>query len=92
MMIKRVGPVSCARIAGILYAIIGLFIGALFSLLSGFASTSHVGRGISAVLGVAAIVVFPILYGGIGFLSALLFAWLYNLLVGVVGGIQVELE
>jgi len=30
MVIKRVGPLSCARIAGTLYAIVGFVIGLLF--------------------------------------------------------------
>ncbi len=95
MVIKRVGPVSCAKISGTLYAIIGLFAGAGFSLLSllgtfGSRSTREVVP--FAALGVGSIIVFPILYGAIGFLFSLIAAWLYNFLARLVGGIQIDIE
>jgi hypothetical protein len=34
MVIKRIGPVSCAKITGTLYAILGIVVGAIFSLAS----------------------------------------------------------
>jgi hypothetical protein len=34
MVIKRIGPVSCAKITGTLYAILGIVVGAIFSLTS----------------------------------------------------------
>jgi hypothetical protein len=95
MVIKRIGPVSCARITGTLYAIIGLLAGVVFSLIAvagGFASKNTSGRGMGAIFGVGAIVAFPILYGGIGFIFTLVVAWLYNALARFVGGIQVDLE
>jgi hypothetical protein len=95
MVIKRIGPVSCARITGTLYAILGLLIGAVVSLtalVGGFASRTTAGSGIAAALGMGAIVAFPILYGAIGFVSTLIGAWLYNMLAGLVGGIQMDVE
>jgi hypothetical protein len=44
------------------------------------------------LIGTSAIVVFPILYGLIGFLGILIGAWLYNLLAAAVGGIQMDAE
>ena len=95
MIIKRIGPVSCARIAGVLYAIIGLLAGSIFSLAAvagGSAFRDTPGGGIAAILGVGTIVLFPILYGALGFVSTLLVAWLYNVLAGFVGGIQIDIE
>jgi hypothetical protein len=95
MIIKRFAPVSCAKITGTLYAIVGLLSGAVFSLVSlagGFASTANSGAGIGALVGTAAIVVFPILYGFMGFITTLIGAWLYNVLAGMVGGIQMDVE
>ena len=95
MIIKRIGPVSCARISGTLYAIIGLLAGSLFSVaafLGSFSPKRMSGGGIAAAVGMGAIVVFPILYGAIGFVTTLIFAWLYNLLAGAVGGIHIDLE
>jgi hypothetical protein len=95
MIIKRVGPVSCAKITGTLYAILGLVFGGIVSLIAmvgGFASDSSRAAGLGAVMGVGAIVVFPILYGCIGFVATLIGAWLYNVVAGLVGGVEVEMQ
>jgi hypothetical protein len=95
MIIKRFAPLSCAKIAGTLYVLVGLIAGAGFSLVAlagGFASSITAGSGIGALVGTAAIVVFPIGYGLIGFIGTLLGAWLYNALAGMVGGIQMDVE
>ena len=95
MVIKRIGPVSCAKITGTLYAILGLVFGGIFSLAAlagGFASNTSGSAGFGAIAGVGAIVVFPILYGGIGFVATLIGAWLYNVLAGMVGGIELDVQ
>jgi hypothetical protein len=95
MVIKRLGPLSCAKITGLLYAILGVVVGAIFSMASlatGLAShTAEAGR-FGAIMGVGAIIAFPILYGGMGFVTALIGAWLYNALAGLVGGIELDLQ
>ena len=95
MVIKRIGPVSCAKITGTLYAILGLVIGGVFSLVAlagGFASNTSGAAGVGAIVGVGAVVIFPILYGGIGFVATLIGAWLYNVLAGMVGGIELDVQ
>ena len=95
MVLHRVGPVSCAKIAGTLYTVLGLIIGCVFSLAAmagGFASNSSKGAGFGAIIGVGAIVFFPILYGGIGFVASLVGAWLYNVVAGMVGGVEMDLH
>ena len=95
MVIKRIGPVSCAKMAGTLYAILGLFFGGIFSLVAlagGFASNTSGAAGFGAIVGVGAIVIFPVLYGGIGFVTSLIGAWLYNALAGMVGGIELDVQ
>jgi hypothetical protein len=95
MVIKRIGPLSCAKITGVIYAILGIVVGAAFSLAS---ITGTVTTGASedaptrAAMGIAAIVALPIVYGGLGFCVTFIFAWLYNALVDVVGGIEIELQ
>ena len=95
MVIKRIGPMSVGKIAGTLYAVIGLLIGAVFSLIamagSAMADTSG-GAGVGALLGVGAIVIFPILYGGLGFVFTMIAAVLYNVVAGWVGGVEVDLQ
>ena len=95
MVIKRVGPLSCAKVVGILYAALGAFIGvlvALFSLTGAMASDSFGGAGLGAVIGVGAIVFVPALYGCLGFVFALIAAGLYNVAAGFVGGVELDVQ
>ena len=95
MIVKRVGPLSFARLSGWLYAVIGLLIGGVFSLFAiagGLVSDSPELGGFGPVIGVAAVIVFPVLYGGLGFLTTLIAAWLYNLAAGIVGGVELDVQ
>jgi hypothetical protein len=102
MTINRVGPLSCARIAGVIYGAIGLLIGAFISLFAvlGMAISSTqpgIGRNpmsplIGAVMGIGAIVFCPVFYGALGFVLALIGSWLYNLIATKVGGIEVDIS
>jgi hypothetical protein len=100
MIIKRVEPSSCARVAGVIYAALGLIFGAIFSLFAllgmVFSSTqrtltqSTVSPLIGGIIGIGAIVAFPICYGLMGFVFAWIGAWLYNLVSSKVGGIEID--
>ena len=95
MVIKRIGPVSCAKIAGTLYAILGLVLGGIVSLVAlagGFSSNTSRAPGVGAIIGVGSIILFPILYGAIGFVASLIGAWLYNVLAGIVGGVELDVQ
>lgn len=95
MIIKRVGPLSFARLTGLLYAVIGLLIGGIFSLVAiagGLVSDSPELASFGPVVGIAAVIVFPILYGGLGFLTTLAAAWLYNIAAGIVGGVELDVQ
>ena len=72
MTIKRVGPLSCAKIAAALYAVLGLVAGVFFSLAAiagAFAANQEAAGAMGVVFGVGAIVVLPIVYGCIGFVG-----------------------
>jgi hypothetical protein len=95
MVIKRVNPISCAKIAGVLYALFGLIAGMIVSLVSmafgGAAAGEHAGMAMfGALFGIGAIVLMPIFYGLLGFVGALVGAFLYNLAAGWTGGIEIE--
>lgn len=95
MVINRVGPLSCAKIAGTLYAILGLIIGACFSLFAlagGMASERTGGAMFGALMGVGAIVALPIFYGVFGFIATLVMGWLYNVAAGIVGGVEIDVR
>ena len=86
--VKRIGVLSLAKISGILYAIFGLIFGVLFAILP------LMGLNVDETtlfFGTATIIVFPILYGIMGFIGGLITAFFYNLVVGKIGGLEVEL-
>ena len=95
MVVKRVGPLSLAKITGVVYAAIGLIFGCLFGLVSlmGSAVSQQPPNPVFGVfLGAGAVIFLPLIYGGLGFLMSLLMAVLYNFVAGHVGGIELELE
>jgi hypothetical protein len=95
MVIKRIGALSCARIVATLYAVMGLVVGGIFSLVAlagGFASDASGATGLGALIGVGAIITFPILYGCVTFVVTLISVWLYNVMAGLVGGIEMDVQ
>ena len=95
MIIKRIGPLSFAKLSAVLYAVMGLFVGGVFSLVGlagGFASEAAGAAGMGAIAGVAAIILFPIFYGVMGFVLTLFAAWLYNFAADFVGGVEIDIQ
>lgn len=93
MTISRVGPLSVAKIAGLLGIVVGLIAGALLSLvaMAGAAIGGGEGQGaFGALFGVGAIVILPIFYGCMAFVVTLIQAALFNVAAGMVGGIEIE--
>jgi len=90
--LKRIEPLSLAKLQAIIMAIFG-FIGGVFIAI--FGSTSAATQGMPAagvLLGVGAIIFFPIIYGIMGFISGALAAIIYNAAAKKVGGIEFEIE
>jgi len=96
MIVRRVGPVSVAKIMGAVYALVGLLIGAIVSVISVVGGVLIPGEETSgmtgALFGAAAIVVLPICYGALGLLTSLIGAALYNAVASVVGGVEIEVQ
>ena len=98
MVIKRVGPLSVAKIAATLYAVLGLIVGAIFSLVATAGAFAARGSEASpfgpfgAMIGAGSIVFFPIMYACFGFVGSLIGAALYNVVAGIVGGVELEVQ
>jgi hypothetical protein len=95
MIIRNVGVLSVGKVFGCVYALLGLIIGGIFSLISlaGFAAAGggqNAGPG-ALIFGVGAIVAVPIFYGVIGFIGGIITAALYNLVAALVGGVELDL-
>lgn len=93
--VKRFEAFSVMKIAALCYAVLGLFEGALFSLVFSvipLAQEAKVPPFFGFLLGGFAIVFFPICFAIVGAIFGGLGALIYNLGARVVGGIQVEIE
>lgn len=99
MVIRKVGVGSAGKIFGTLYFAIGLIIGAIFALFSllgagmgaAFSEGGDAGM-LGALFGVGAIIILPICYGVIGFIGGIIMALVYNIVAGMVGGLQIEVD
>lgn len=96
MVIQRIMPVSLAKVMGAIYAVIGFVAGALFTVLAlvgatAGASSDPEAAWMAPLFGIAAIVVFPILYGVVAFVMGLVVSALYNLIAARVGGVEITL-
>jgi len=95
MVLKSIGVFSMAKMLGALYATIGFLIGLLFALLSvvgaGIADSGSEGL-LALVFGVGAVIILPVFYGVLGFIGGALLSALYNLIAGMAGGIELNLE
>jgi hypothetical protein len=92
MIVQRIGVLSVGKMMGLTYAIIGFIPGVIVSLaaLAG-AGLGGGGGGAGLLFGVGAVIILPIFYGGIGFVGGIISAAIYNALVSVVGGIEIDL-
>ena len=99
MVIRRVGVASAAKIAGAVYAVIGVFVGCLMAAISlinlgAFADGANNGMPswIAPMWGIGAVIVLPILYGVMGLVVGALTAVVYNVVSGMAGGLEIEVQ
>lgn len=99
MELKRVGVLSSAKISGIVGAGLGLIIGVIYGLILmtvGAALMSASGEGPGAGFGIVGglmvMIIAPIFYGVLSFIFGALYALIYNVAAGFVGGIEMEFE
>lgn len=101
MVIKRIAPLSAARIGGLIYALTALLFGLALWIVS------MVGLDISGlndspfapiaprsiiVGGAVAVLTMPLVNGLFGFLVTLTGASIYNVFAGIAGGVRVEIQ
>lgn len=87
--LRRLSPIQAGVVAGAMYGLLGILF-ALFSLLI-LAGTRATSSSVPSAAGILMIFV-PFIYAALGFIGASLMAWLYNLVAGWVGGVELQLE
>ena len=88
--IRRLGIGQMAKVMGALYFLIGILIAAIMGLFGSMIPTA--GEGSTALFGGAFLIAMPVLYGLFGLVSGALIAWLYNVVAGFTGGIEMDLD
>jgi hypothetical protein len=82
--IRRFGVLQTAKVVGTLYALLGLVFVPVLLIMSMVApDRTGMGPGFALVM--------PVLYGVLGFVFAAISCAIYNVVAGLVGGIEVEL-
>jgi len=95
--LKRIAPLQFGKVVGAVYGLLSLifvpFI-LLFALIGSFVPSEHNSPSPFIAVGIALVmaVILPIFYAVMGFIFGVLGAWGYNLVSGLVGGIEVEVE
>lgn len=103
MTIRRFSVLSIAKMQSLLMGVIGLIIGVLYGLIFiflGAAATAigarsdgpNIGGLPSIAIGLILMIAIPIFYAILGFIVGCIWALVYNVAAGVVGGIKFELE
>jgi hypothetical protein len=92
MTLRRIDPASAAKVAGILYALLGVLIGLFMMVFGSFLGGAGAGDAFGGSFGVASIFIFPVMYGILGLIGGFISAALYNLVAGWVGGVEVEFD
>lgn len=90
--LKRIGVLSMAKLEAVILAIMGLLQGLFFAVFGALlgAAGDMASFGIGAGFGLLAIIFLPIIYGIMGFIMGAIGAFVYNIIAGAVGGIEVE--
>lgn len=102
MVIRKIGVLSLGKLMAVMYAGIGLLFGvlyALFALVGGGAMMAMgggeegaLGGGMMMGMGLAAVIVLPILYGVFGFIGGIISAFFFNLAAKYAGGLELEVQ
>ncbi|MFH1649426.1 MAG: hypothetical protein ABIA93_02670 [Candidatus Woesearchaeota archaeon] len=98
-VVKHLDVMSLAKIMTLTYAVLGIIVGIFFALFSWAMSSVPVDTAATVDpvnawmlgLGALAIIIFPIFYAIMGFISAFIAGGLYNFWAKKIGGIGVEL-
>ncbi|TLY49622.1 MAG: hypothetical protein E6K53_13135 [Gammaproteobacteria bacterium] len=92
MVIKSVNVLKLGIFQGAMMAAFGLIAGLFFLFFGSMLGSMSNHGGLGFIGGIGALIFLPIMYGIFGFIAGVISAFLYNLIAGVVGGIEIETE
>ena len=93
--IEKIGVSSAAKIYGLTLGILGFVLGIFYAIFlsafSGLLGNSFPIAGAGGI-GIIMVIVFPIMYGIIGFIVGALGAVIYNFVASKMGGLEIQLS
>jgi ribose/xylose/arabinose/galactoside ABC-type transport system permease subunit len=89
--VRRIGVAQLAKTMGVLDLLIGLVFAVCFFIFASMMPKGQLGQAFP-MGGMAMLIFLPLLYGFFGYVIGALIAWLYNLVAGWVGGVELDLE
>ena len=99
LKLKRVAPLQAGKMLAAFYGLLSLLIipfMLIFMSVAGMAARSRGGEvfafPLMLGLGMGFMVVLPIVYAAIGFVFGVISAWIYNVLAGWIGGLEMEFD
>ena len=94
MILKSISVRSAAKLAGLLYGLMGLIFGAIVSLfaLLGLSVAGNTEEQAGFLFGVGAVVIIPVFYGVAGYIGTAIATALFNLVAGWTGGLEIDIE
>jgi len=88
--IIRVSPLQAAKVSAVLYFIMGVLFAVPMTLITMFAGAPE-GAENSSGLSLVFLVMLPFLYAVLAFIFVPFACWIYNIVAGWVGGIEITL-
>ncbi|MBI1970657.1 hypothetical protein HYS47_02845 [Candidatus Woesearchaeota archaeon] len=92
LVLKELGILSAAKMSMVITGLFGIIIGVLYGLILFAMMLANGSVGLAIGVGLLALIGFPILYAGFGFVFGALYAWLYNVFAAKMGGIEMTFE
>jgi len=97
MKITKIDVLSAAKIQAVLMAAFGLVMGIFMTIVGALISSVASAAGaeemaIGGIFGFMGLIIIPLMYGIIGFITGAITAFLYNLAAKWVGGLKIEVE
>lgn len=100
LKLRRIAPLQAGKLLAAFYGLISLlFIPFMlfFMAMGTFAARQQGGGSAPALplmfgMGIGFLIFIPVMYAAMGFVFGVLSAWIYNLLAGWMGGLELEFE
>ena len=90
--IRRIGPLSLAKLQALVCGALGLIAGVLYSVGGLFVDLLTTGLNAGSAMAFGALVAMPALAAAAGFAAGLVEALIFNLMAPKIGGINLELD